>query len=214
MGQYWEVLGKNGIDRNRLATYERKITEEPYYLPNTIHDFEEYLKLLKQLHSSNDLQMLVDEARGHIGGDGNQAINDVLSNFSDHDTLRQMERVTRIREILSRDHLNEHQSNHKVKDVLFLDLCLEGYIKTLSDRIMHIDIGFEAYVREVGILLANLALSYRWQEIKACLADWRDLASGLCHSGNINNEDNARKVKAIMDRIRCLMGEVNDTYTE
>ena len=106
MAKYWEVLNANGIDRNRLASYERKITEEPYYLPNTIHDFEQYLKLLKQLHSSNDLQMLVDEARGHIGGDGNNAVNEVLSNFHDHDTLRQMERVTHLRHILSQHHLN------------------------------------------------------------------------------------------------------------
>ena len=64
-----------------------------------------------------------------------------------------MERVTRVRQLLNKDHLNEHQGNHKIKDVLFLDLCLEGYVKTLADRIMHIDIGFEAYVREVSILL-------------------------------------------------------------
>lgn len=106
MSKYWEVLNANGIDRNRLASYERKITEEPYYLPNTIHDFEEYLKLLKQLHSSTDLNLLVEEARGHIGGDGNNAVNEVLTNFGDHDTLRQMERVTRVRQILARDHLN------------------------------------------------------------------------------------------------------------
>jgi hypothetical protein len=43
MGKYWEVLKSNGIDRNRLQSYERKITEEPYYLPNTIGDFESYL---------------------------------------------------------------------------------------------------------------------------------------------------------------------------
>ena len=59
MSKYWEHLKRNGIDRERLCSYERKITEEPYYLPNTIHDFEEYLKILKQLHSSNDLQLLV-----------------------------------------------------------------------------------------------------------------------------------------------------------
>ena len=79
---------------------------------------------------------------------------------------------------------------------------------------MHIDIGFEAYVRQVGTLLANLTMSYRWQEIKMCQDDWKNLAVGLCHGGNINNEDNARKVKSIMDRIRGLMGEVNDTYAE
>lgn len=95
-----------------------------------------------------------------------------------------------------------------------MDLCLEGYLKTLSDRIMHIDIGFEAYVRQVGILLANLTLSYRWTEIRVCLDDWNNMAQGLCRGGAINNEDNARKVKSIMDRIRCLMGEVNDAYSE
>ena len=89
--------------------------------------------------------------------------------------------------MLARDHLNAHQGNHKIKDVLFLDLCLEGYVKTLSDRIMHIDIGFEAYVRQVGILLSNLTLSYRWSEIKVCLDDWNNLAQGLCQGGNINN---------------------------
>lgn len=85
-------------------------------------------------------------------------------------------------------------------------------MKTLSDRIMHIDIGFEAYVRQVGILLSNLTLSYRWEEIKACEQDWRDLAVGLCR--NINDQDSARKVKSIMDRVRCLLGEVNDTFAE
>jgi len=52
---------------------------------------------------------------------------------------------------------------------------------------MHIDIGFEAYVREVGILLSNLTLSYRWSEIKVCLDDWNNLAQGLCQGNNINN---------------------------
>lgn len=36
---YWDTLHKNGINRERLISYERKITEEPYYLPNTINDF-------------------------------------------------------------------------------------------------------------------------------------------------------------------------------
>ena len=43
MVKYWEVLNNNGIDGKRLQSYERKITEEPYYLPNTIGDFESYL---------------------------------------------------------------------------------------------------------------------------------------------------------------------------
>jgi alpha-glucan,water dikinase len=47
VSKYWEVLSKNGITKERLASYERKITCEPWYKPEAIGDFEEYLKVLK-----------------------------------------------------------------------------------------------------------------------------------------------------------------------
>jgi alpha-glucan,water dikinase len=36
MQVYWETLKKSGINKERLTSYERKITEEPYFLPGTI----------------------------------------------------------------------------------------------------------------------------------------------------------------------------------
>lgn len=36
---------------------------------------------------------------------------------------------------------------NKIRDILFLDLALESYVKTLCDRIVHIDIGFVQFVR-------------------------------------------------------------------
>lgn len=39
MGEYWRVLGENGITRERLASYERKITCEPWYKPEAIGSF-------------------------------------------------------------------------------------------------------------------------------------------------------------------------------
>jgi alpha-glucan,water dikinase len=88
MAKYWEVLNSKGIDRNRLNSYERKITEEPSYLPNTIGDFENYLIILKQMHSSGDIQLLCDEARGHLGSHDHAAIDDMMKNFNDSDSLR------------------------------------------------------------------------------------------------------------------------------
>lgn len=88
MGIYWETLKQNGIDRERLTSYERKITEEPYYLPNTISDFEGYLQILKQLHSSGDLNMLCNEARWAVGDQEHKLMDDMMKNFSDPDTLR------------------------------------------------------------------------------------------------------------------------------
>ncbi len=62
-----------------------------------IPDFEEYLNTLKQLHSSGDLTLLTNEARGHVGNDTRNMMDDVLRNFGDSDTLRQMDRVTKLR---------------------------------------------------------------------------------------------------------------------
>ena len=129
IGVYWNILSQHGITRERLASYERKITEEPYYLPHTIHDFENYLVILKQLHCSTDLKMLCDEARRHFGASEHQACDQVTSNFGDSDKLRQIDRVTHFRHLL-----NQAQSNEcRLRDFIFLDLALNSYVKYLSD---------------------------------------------------------------------------------
>lgn len=74
---------------------------------------------------------------------------------------------------------------------------------------MHIDIGTEAYVREVAIILSNLALSYEWEELRYCKEDWDNIVFGLIKN---LNQDNARKIKSIVDRIKQALGEVNDNF--
>jgi hypothetical protein len=55
---------------------------------------------------------------------------------------------------------------------MFLDLALEGYLRSLTESIIHIDIGFEAYIRETAIILSNLVISYEWEELNVCKEDW------------------------------------------
>ncbi len=43
MAKYWEVLTAAKITKERLASYERKITTEPWYKPEAIGCFENYL---------------------------------------------------------------------------------------------------------------------------------------------------------------------------
>lgn len=101
------------------------------------------------------------------------------------------------------------RGNHrKLKDVLFLDLGLELYLRVLTEGIMHIDIGFEAYVREVGIILGNLVMSFQWSELAFCKDDWEKLVMPLAR-GEVS-EDNARKFKSVMDRLKQSLGEVTD----
>lgn len=121
-----------------------------------------------------------------------------------------MDRVLALRANLCHNHMDRNNTQ-KLRDISFLDLCCEGYLRALTERIMHVDIGFEAYVREVGIILNNLRLSYSYSELKYCRDDWemivRTMAKNL-------NEDNARKVKSVIDRLKQLLGEVNDVFAE
>ena len=204
---YWKVLKENGIDRDRLASYERKITFEPWMKKEAIGSFEEYLTVLKQLHSSGDLELLSNEARGHVGGDTKGMIDDVLKNFGDSDTLRQMDRVTRLRQNLNQNHMDRGNVK-KLKDIMFLDLGLETNLRVLTERIMHIDIGFKAYVREITLILSNLVFSYQWNELNTCKEDWDKLVMPL--SQQEINQDSARKIKSVVDRIKQSLGEVTD----
>lgn len=96
--------------------------------PEAIGDFEEYLKILKQMHSSGDLELLSNEAKQHVGNDTKGMIDDVMRNYNDHDTLRQMERVSKLRYNLNHSHM-DFGNRGKLKDILFLDLALEAYLR-------------------------------------------------------------------------------------
>ena len=111
------------------------------------------------MHSSGDLELLSQEAKQHVGNDTKGMIDDLLRNFGDQDTLRQIERVTKLRYNLNQCHMDKGNRN-KLKDILFLDLALESYVRAHTERILNIDIGFEGYVRETAQILSNLTLSY------------------------------------------------------
>jgi hypothetical protein len=119
-----------------------------------------------------------------------------------------MDRCTALRGNICGNHLDKNNIG-KLKDMLFLDVALEAYTRQLTERIMHIDIGFQGYVREISIILNNLALSYNWVELGYCRDDWNLLVSAM--AGNLN-EENARKIKSVIDRLKQVLGEVNDVY--
>ena len=94
---------------------------------------------------------------------------------------------------------------------MFLDLGLESYLRALTEKIMNIDLGFESFVREGAIILSNLLLSYEWKELQVCKEDWDKLVSTVCKD---MQQDNARKLRSVVDRVKQSLGEVNDTYMD
>jgi alpha-glucan,water dikinase len=95
MSEYWRVLDDAGITKERLLSYERNITTEPSYRPETIGSFENYLTILKKMHSSDDLLIQMDELDQKKGNSwhAHHYVTKVKENMEDEDVLAQMDRV-------------------------------------------------------------------------------------------------------------------------
>ncbi|KAL8455396.1 hypothetical protein Emag_000780 [Eimeria magna] len=61
MSTFWRVLSEHNITRERLASYERKITMEPYViqtdLNELINDFRAYLSVIQDVHDARDARV-------------------------------------------------------------------------------------------------------------------------------------------------------------
>ena len=60
---FWRVLNDHGITKERLASYERKITMEPHMVQTDINelvnDFKAYLSVIQDVHDARDARVSV-----------------------------------------------------------------------------------------------------------------------------------------------------------
>ena len=217
LSDYWQTLTQNGITKERLASFERKIgnfelivVSEPYHNPSYLGDLEKFLVTLKNVHSSNDLNVMVEQAR-YILGEHVEKFNEILRNKHDWDTLKQMGRVTEARDILLhkifKNNLNQHD---KLRDLIFLDIGLEVYFRQLVEKVIHLKtFKFENYITEIKMILRNLCLSHKFQEIHNVYDDWLKIVEPIKKT---LNEKNALKIKSVVDRASRAIGNVIDKY--
>ena len=106
ISEYWRVLHENDITAERLASYDRAITFEPWLeagavdARDAIPDFEHYLETLKRVHSSDDVNGLIEEVWDQVGPLTQGLLKDVVDNLQDEDAISQMSRVHLARENL------------------------------------------------------------------------------------------------------------------
>ncbi len=82
---------------------------------------------------------------------------------------------------------------------MFLDLGLEAYMRGLTEKVMGYNIGFDNYLKEGGMILSNLLLSYHWNELAICKEEWDNIVMPCSKQ---MSEDNARKLKSVVDRVK------------
>lgn len=212
MKKYWETLNKGGVTKERLESFERKIVVEPFYAPQLIHDLEWYLKILKKVHSSIDLNLTIETANGKLSGDMRGQLKGIQDNLgipkSDvGKVLGQMERVTQFRVHLNKTiaGLNDMDA---YRELMFLDISLDYYVRQLVENVIHLKLDPPSLFKEIELLLSNLTLAYEWVELDICKKEFSSVKDELLRSDKDYNA--ALRVKSVVDRVKRFLGEVID----
>ena len=204
---YRNTLKRGGISKERMASYERKITAEPWHNSSYIGDFERYLKILKSVHASTDLIQTYEQCKYIIGN--NWKLDDIIRNKDDKDVINQIRRVTEGREELHNIIKNNLNDWGKLRDVLFFELSLEIYVRQLVERIIHIQI-----IYEISLILRNIKISYpNFSEFNICLDDWFNIVEKIKNQNDFSKLS-MLKVKSVISRLNRLLSNVIDFYNQ
>ena len=133
INQYWEHLNKNGITKEILASYDRKITLEPFYNASFLPDFEYYLTLLKSVYSSNDMCSLYNECKNNlnkINNESNIIFEEIIKNKENKqmNNLNKIKQITEGRKIIYEAIINNLNDIDVLRDLLFFEINLENYL--------------------------------------------------------------------------------------
>lgn len=78
--------------------------------------------MIKSVHSGDDLGETYNHAKGQLDGSARDLMEEVWANFHDWDTLKQIARVTGLREKISVGSV----------ELIFFDNALESYVRQLT----------------------------------------------------------------------------------
>ena len=215
INQYWEHLNKNGITKEILASYDRKITLEPFYNASFLPDFEYYLTLLKSVYSSNDMCSLYNECKNNlnkINNESNKIFEEIIKNKENKqmNNLNKIKQITEGRKIIYEAIINNLNDIDVLRDLLFFEINLENYLRQLIESVIHIQKNYEEYLEYISIILNNLIYSYpNFIEIKLCYEDWLNIVMKI---KNIDDKYNALKIKSVLSRLSILLSNVIDFY--
>src|SRR6266516_4584934 len=198
--RFYETLLAGGVTKERLASFERPIRAAPDFVPHIkdglIHDFENYLRVLKSVHSATDLESAAGSGESLLDGPARDALGFVRHRFRDESvpTTELADKITQVRQHLY-SRLNE--ASDRARDLVYLDLALEEALRVVIERAIHSGFTGEQLLRLITGVLDNLLLLPHGAELAQCRRDWQRLPPADRFS-----PDWALHAKAALDRLR------------
>jgi alpha-glucan,water dikinase len=207
---FYRTLEQGGVTRARLQSFERPIKTGPAFFADRkdalIGEFENFLKILKSVHSGTDLDSAVAAARGRLDSGMNKQLDDLLalrgkppSQVSPPKTGEKKaggltNAVVSAREGLAKAMAAIHD-DVALRDLLFLDLALEECLRAAIERQNVSQLSRDELAVMVLAALRNLRVSVDSAELAICADHWSALLA-LPHEGR----DWALHARAVTDR--------------
>ncbi|HWW00827.1 MAG TPA: PEP/pyruvate-binding domain-containing protein [Candidatus Acidoferrum sp.] len=207
---FYQTLEAGGVTRQRLESFERPIRSHPDFVPHLkdplIHDFENFLRILKASHSGTDLETAINAARGQLDGGLQGLLNYLWEHRNDQGerVLDLVQQLTDARRRLS----SLFSRGAGLRESLYLDLALEQLLRAAVERNIHLDLSGDQLVDLIGWVLENVTLSAEDPELAASSRHWARLQS-LPRFGAVWS----LHAKSVVDRAaRALSGWIDRVY--
>jgi alpha-glucan, water dikinase len=208
--RFYQVLRDNGVTRERLESFERPIRSSPQFFgqlkDGLLHDFWNFLKILKASHSGTDLETAINSARGQLSGDLQGLLGYIWEKRNDPNIspVEIVGKITEARRGLS----NQFNHSGALRELLYLDLALEQLVRGIIERNVHLKLEGRQLTGLIGLVLENVTLSYEDPELAACSRHWARLQSGATFDAEWS-----RHAKSVADRIaRALSAWIDRFY--
>ena len=237
LNRYFETLAAGGVTKERLAHFDRPITNQPEWHPHLrdglLHDFGNYLTLLKSVHSATDLETAANSASSFLDGGAREALNFIRQQFRNlgASVTDMVASISAVRKnVVAR--LAQEADARGARELLCLDLALEDVLRVVIERNIHSGFTgeqlFELIQRVLGILIVARAsrpsdssgdletetngrdARATTAELAQCHREWQRLPAP-----NRFSPDWSLHAKAALDRLgRALAGGIDRSYQE
>jgi alpha-glucan,water dikinase len=209
--RFYRHLEERAVTKERLESYERPIKSDPDFIPYLkdalIRDFEHFLGILREVHSGTDLGAAIQASRYIFDADMHGLMDSIWSHQNDADLNMISRKVTDARRRIA-GYWTEG-APYKVRDLLFLDIALEDFLRVLAERSLGPGAGRDQLEEMLTEVLENLCMPDAEPEFRNCLEHWKRLEK-LPHSGR----EWALHAESVVERIGRAIASFSDRYQQ
>jgi len=209
LSAYWNALAEGGVTKERLESFERPVRSEPIWRPHIkealIRDFENYLKILKSVHSGADLVESYDACKHRLDDATRRAVEYVVASQSTGNIFDVVNACLDARHGLRDAGLANPSDSSLCRDLLYLDLSIADASNRAIQRGSDAVTDCQSLLELTDMVLEDLCLSLPSSndDLLYSLISWRRIRE-LQRDGDASW---ALRAKATADRARLAITE-------